>query len=99
MTDLKTHKCDKLPAVGIHIFCDEDSSFRDHAVWQMHIIREATEEDLEENHHLEEVGETIWRTIVEISHCPYCGQNLYPTGHKLDDDHGEFGHVDSSCWR
>lgn len=98
MADFKVHKCDKLPSTGIDIYFHEDSSFRDHAVWQMWITREANEEDLEENHYLEEIGQTIWQTKVEISFCPYCGQSLYPEGHKLDDDHGEFDHADYSRW-
>lgn len=44
--------------------------------WNLIAIREATEDDLEQNHHLEEVGESIWTFSAQIRFCPYCGMQL-----------------------
>ncbi len=51
----------------------DDNYFGKEDNWVLVIVRSATEDDLVENHYLEEVGEDIWCTAVEISHCPYCG--------------------------
>ena len=42
----------------------------------LNINRTATEQDLEDNHHLEEVGQTIYQVAVNIKFCPYCGCKL-----------------------
>jgi hypothetical protein len=55
----------------IHIYYDEEASPRDQPVWQLYIQREATEQDLLEKGLYEYVGETIWQTGIEISHCPF----------------------------
>ncbi len=63
------------------------------SVWNLIIRRESTETDLENNHYLEEAGETIWETILEISHCPYCGEHLDNSGTICE---GKFLHRDCS---
>lgn len=35
---------------------------------------------LEANHHLEEEGDIIWQTSIEILCCPYCGVALAAEG-------------------
>ena len=44
--------------------------------WKLVVTRESTEEDLESNHHLENVGEDMWSVVVEINNCPFCGKEL-----------------------
>lgn len=45
----------------------------------LNINQTATEQDLEENHYLEEVGQAIFQVAINIKFCPYCGENLkYP---------------------
>lgn len=65
----------------------------------MLIERCATWEDLEENHHLEEVGEPIWHITVGITHCPFCGQflpdEMPPSGEARQ---AESYHIDASGW-
>jgi len=36
----------------------------------------ATEQDLEENHYLEEEGQTIDAVALNVLYCPYCGEHL-----------------------
>ncbi|EKD93693.1 MAG: hypothetical protein ACD_28C00081G0003, partial [uncultured bacterium] len=55
-------------------------------------------EDLEENHHLEEEGETLWETSLEILHCPFCGKYLLENKDKVFEDYGRFHHNDCSDW-
>jgi hypothetical protein len=99
MTDYKAHECEKLPRHGINIIFHEGSSFRDYPVWQLHILKEATAQDLQESCDYEEVGDTIWQAIVEISHCPYCGENLYEMTHELEVDFGEFALFSGGRWQ
>lgn len=76
----KTHQCTALPQKGVDIMYSRDSVEGFFNEWSLLITRESTELDLEENHHLEVVGETIWETILEISHCPFCGELLSQNG-------------------
>ena len=67
----RTHQCVNQPT---SVWIERDSGyFGKDKSWVLVVARLATERDLEENHHLEEVGEAIWSTVVEVSHCPYCG--------------------------
>jgi len=68
--------------------------FRKSENWVLVVSRSATEEDLEENHYLEEVGEEIWSTVVEISHCPYCGKSLGA----IRSREAEIAHFDFNNW-
>jgi hypothetical protein len=91
----KLHKCSEMPESGIYIyFCREDGEGYANA-WNLLIRRESTEEDLEENHYLEEVGEPIWETLLEISHCPFCGEQLNKGKSSRD---GNYLHRDYSDW-
>ncbi len=93
--DFKIHRCSRLPNTGVEVIFSRNGIDGYDSVWNLIIRRESTEEDLEENHHLEEAGETIWETILEISHCPYCGENLDKSGATCK---GKFLHRDCSGW-
>ena len=91
--DFTVHECEHLPDKGIYIqFSDDETA------WNLHIQREATELDLEENHYLDMVGEHIWTTMLEITHCPYCGIQLPGLKNISKGSYGEFQHIDSSGW-
>ena len=64
--------------------------------WILNINRTATEEDLEDNHHLEEVGQAICQIAVNIKFCPYCGCQLNTS---KDDVVPKFILYDFSTWR
>ena len=94
------HECDHIPKKGIIIvYNNQFGQRRDEPVWHLVIQREATEADLEENHYLEEVGETIWSTELEITHCPYCGQKLFDPETNGIEGYGQFKHIDCTGWR
>ena len=105
MTDPNAqHQCAEMPAQGVGVHrADEflDGPWR----WCLVVFREATELDLEENHYLEEVGETLWQTIVGISHCPYCGERLASGSESqippdtASDMESAFYHIDSTGWQ
>ncbi len=87
-----THQCSAIPA-GIRIErCSDDSVIA--APWILVVAREATEADLEENHYLENVGDEIWSTEVQITCCPYCGEQLG----LINEHEPMFMHFDSSGW-
>ncbi len=64
------HDCSRISQEKANIYQETDCH------WVLQLYTEATENDLEENHHLEEVGEMINEVILEIDHCPYCGEKL-----------------------
>ncbi len=70
------HQCDQLPDKGLQIFFPHKESECFQNSWNLIVRKNATSEDLEKNHHLDEIGETIWQTVIEITHCPYCGVEL-----------------------
>ena len=93
------HDCDGMPEHGMSIRLDKNHVRRESFVWCLFVERQATEDDLEENHHLEEVGETIWTTVVEVGFCPYCGQELVAAPDNNEPaDFGRFTHIDCSSW-
>lgn len=93
----KLHDCAGLLDQGIEIVFD--NHFDEHKKsWRLNVCREATEEDLEENHHLEEVGELIWSTTVEIDCCPYCGNKLYEGNADKTNALKRRDHSDFSGW-
>jgi hypothetical protein len=94
----KLHECEKLPAEGVEVVYFMDSKFRKSMTWQLVIRREATEADLEENNAFEEIGDTIWETMVEISHCPFCGTPLFKKNDQNSEDFGKHIHYDYSQW-
>ncbi len=96
--DNKVHECQALPQEGVTVVFDDSYFNRKNKTWRLQIQRTANEEDLMQNHFLEEVGETLWTTIIEITHCPYCGANLYADVPLSIPDHGRFTYIDSSGW-
>ncbi len=97
-TSYQLHECDQLPEKGIQIFFSQNKTECFQNSWNLIIRKNATEEDLEENHHLEEIGETIWQTIIEITHCPYCGVELPIEQSIKARCKGKFVHHDFSSW-
>ncbi|MBT6457171.1 MAG: hypothetical protein HOK37_16715, partial [Gammaproteobacteria bacterium] len=54
---IKAHTCHALPKSGVYLHFDDEVP-----AWTLNIQKEASESDLEENHHLENVGDIIWLT-------------------------------------
>lgn len=92
------HECPQLPSTSIQVFYDKAGCGGFEGSWNLVVRRESTEEDLEENHYLEEVGETIWQTTLQIKHCPYCGKDLYSMFGDKSNFEGQFTHNDFSKW-
>lgn len=93
------HDCDDMPKDGVSVRVGGAYLGSEESRWCLFLERLATEEDLEENHYLEEVGETIWTTAVEIKFCPYCGRELFSAqSGSPAKDFGRFVHIDSSGW-
>ena len=95
----KLHECGKLPKVGVQILYSMDNINQKDTIWQLIIRREATADDLMENHILEEEGQTIWETYLEITHCPYRGESLYGEQSIQFEDVRNFVHYDYSEWK
>ncbi|MGM0988770.1 MAG: hypothetical protein ACQEXI_17575 [Pseudomonadota bacterium] len=88
----QVHQCANQPGV---IRIEKNSGyFGKEESWVLVVARSATEKDLEENHCLEEVGEDIWSTVVEVSHCPCCGIYLG----EIQGEQAEIAHFDFSSW-
>lgn len=98
----RAHECADMPETGVHItYGDAMRGVRSEA-WHLHLVREATEEDLEESHILEEVGETIWSLCAEIRFCPYCASELKTIGDSVpeneEESYGAFSLFDQENW-
>ena len=89
------HQCPAMPQQGVEIRRCAELGDGDTPAWVLSIYREATEDDLEQNHYLEEVGEILWNTLLAIRHCPFCGEQL-----PGDSDAGALSasHFDYSGW-
>lgn len=94
-----THSCDQMPVIGV-LICSGAAYFdNDEDAWYLVVQRQATEADLEENHYLEQPGDIIWSTVVEIKFCPYCGSVLpNPRSRSTSENFGYYSHEDSSGW-
>ena len=90
------HECDKLPNDTIQICKSNNILDIDSDQWVMCITREATLQDLEENHNYEMEGDIMWSTYVAIICCPYCGSKLQEKYLKYNDNSELIKHVDSS---
>jgi hypothetical protein len=71
----RSHSCDEMPVTGVYVQYGSNLPDRP-SCWSLYLVREATEQDLEENHYLEEVGDSMWAVWHEISFCPHCGIKL-----------------------
>lgn len=93
-----------MPKNGVTIYTQFSESDGNLSVSRMVVEREATEEDLEENHVLEEVGESIWTFTAEIYNCPYCGSELTAPSRINEEDvegsdlYGYFSLFDQEKW-
>lgn len=95
---VKIHRCETLPSPGIQITSGEYPHLTPSWDWVLTVSKEATEADLEENHHLENVGDVIWSTVVGISHCPFCGVLLGSPAVDGQLKRAEVEHFDYSTW-
>jgi len=92
------HQCNKMPKNGVEVNYSSENVFRKTGTWLLVVRREATLADLEMSHILVEEGEPIWETVIEITHCPFCGIYLLEADHPKYDDVGYFLHSDYSEW-
>jgi len=65
----RSHKCAEMPSTGVHVQYGRNLLGRP-LCWSLYLIREATEEDLEENHLLEEVGIQFGRCTMKFRIVP-----------------------------
>lgn len=91
------HTCANLPAGGVSIVTSAGNGWVTEWEWCLVIEREATEADLEKYPILQHVGETVWTTVIGISHCPYCGDRLAAT-FKPSPRAAQFRHLDHTGW-
>ncbi len=92
MSDFEIHEC-KLQMPGARLIKSK-SYFHEKFTWQLIIERVASEEDLEQNHYLENAGDQLWSVVAEVNHCPYCSLQLNENKNKTK----EFVLLDSSDW-
>ena len=90
---IKEHNCDSLPKSGVYIYIEDNDP-----AWTLNIQKEATESDLEENSHLENIGDIIWATQIGILYCPFCGEKLAVLESVDPYSYGHFQHHDYSRW-
>ncbi len=90
----KMHRCSSMPKSGVEVAYSETGIGGAEAAWILTLRREATEQDLEDSHILEIVGDTIWETMLEISHCPFCGDCLGEIGNSCKG----IMHLDHTSW-
>jgi hypothetical protein len=95
----KLHECRNLPKEGVQVLYSMDNVIRHKKTWRLVVRREATSQDLMENTILEEEGQTLWETYLEITHCPFCGEKLYDIQDTDYEDYGKFVHFDYSEWK
>jgi len=93
----RLHACSRLPEHGVSIRRAYDLPEGVAPGWVLEIYREATDEDLEEYHHLEQAGDLIWSTCLEIRHCPFCGEQLLHAEWQSPPSAPK--HYDYSSWR
>ena len=70
------HKCKSMHLAEAWIEQDDKSCI-------FNINRTATEQDLQNNHYFEEVGQTIYQVALNIKFCPYCGCKLVKLNHDV----------------
>jgi len=93
----KRHQCELIPDTGVQIF-QTDYRESGESDWYLRVFREATEEDLLENHHLEELGELIEYADIGIECCPFCGQKLGENREAEKRAKVSFSYFDCSRW-
>ncbi len=93
----KRHQCELIPDTGVQIF-QTDYTESGESDWCLRVYREATEEDLQESHHLEELRELIEYADIGIECCPFCGQKLDENREAEKRAQVSFSYVDCSRW-
>jgi predicted aldo/keto reductase-like oxidoreductase len=74
MSEYQRHRCN-FQNDGIRIKKPR-SHFHENFSRQLVISRETIKDDLENHHCLENIGQEIWTTVIEINNCPFCGEKL-----------------------
>ena len=67
----------------------------DQGGWLLNINHVASEQDLQENHYLEEVGQPTEHVAINILFCPYCGEKVDKISAEITPF---FTHNDYSKW-
>ena len=94
-----------MPKDGVSVYTQYPETDCRESVSKLIIERLATEDDLEESHMLEEIGESIWTFSAEIHYCPYCGSELTaPSDIQAEvgedkDRYGAFSLFDQENWK
>ena len=91
------HECEGIPSPDFFIGFDSELLGSEKS-WRLSVERSATETDLEENQYLEQVGDTMWRVSVGISHCPFCGIALDTLSGEAQSAVGEKYLYDHKSW-
>ncbi|PCI59418.1 MAG: hypothetical protein COB35_11265 [Gammaproteobacteria bacterium] len=68
---IKQHICTAINNEHASLVFDED-----YQQWQLTLLTLATEDDLENNNQLENVGDIIDQIVLPVNFCPYCGEKL-----------------------
>jgi len=92
--DFKEHICEIPLKAGYSVYIEKIDP-----AWTLNIQKQATETDLEENHHLENVGDIIWATEIGILYCPFCGEKLSAPASDIAGDYCQIQHHDYSRYR
>jgi len=74
----KQHFCSAIDNENSLLIFDEDDQ-----QWQLTLMKIATDDDLENNHHLENVGDIIEQITIPVNFCPYCGKELLNNNSKI----------------
>jgi len=72
----QVHRCKSMDLAEIWIEFSADECI-------LNINRVATEEDLEQNSYLEEVGQIVEFVGINIKFCPYCGEKIHEPDSEL----------------
>ena len=92
------HRCRALPGNGLGVYRAEHFLNGKNWEWCLVAQRQVTESDLEANHYLESIGDTIWSTAIGISYCPFCGDLLPDAKPSKSSPDAEYQNVDYSGW-
>jgi hypothetical protein len=68
--DSISHECSATQVEACSIYLGECGN------WWLHLSKNATQEDLENNHFLEMEGEIMTLVMITVKYCPYCGTQL-----------------------
>ena len=86
-----------MPNDDMAVYFGNDGFSEEQPCWYLLIQRSANAEDLERNQFLEEEGDSLWSTMVEITHCPYCGESLYEGLERPSETMGQSVLIDNTA--